>query len=148
MTRRFMLLMTTILILVCQVTLAGEPTSPLFQARLEATLRDWERGAQPELIDEQEPTWWPASVNPVSYCAGSLCLGSFCLGSACLASYCVGSGCTASLCLGSGCLCSGCGGSACLGVTLCIKHCRDDTPANMIDQNVGTTTFNYMCPER
>jgi hypothetical protein len=56
----------------------------------------------------------PASLNPISLCLGSACLGSVCFGSFCAGSICFGSACTTSGCAGSGCLGSGCVGSGCV----------------------------------
>ncbi len=61
----------------------------------------------------------PLSLNPVSFCAGSLCLGSVCAFSACFGSACILSGCGGSGCLDSGCGGSGCVVSGCLG-SICV----------------------------
>ena len=123
----------------CGIALAGDPISPLYQARLDATLAEWEMAAMGAgSICEDNPDGVVMSAQPWSYCLGSLCAGSVCLGSACLASDClgsgcigsgcVGSGCVSSACVGSGCVGSICGGSACLGVTLCSRRCGGDGP--------------------
>jgi hypothetical protein len=135
--------------------LAEDPVSPLFQERLAATLAGWEGGSDSRMAEDAGPPWWPASVNPASFCAGSVCLASYCLGSACISSECIGSGCVgsaclgsgcaSSLCLGSGCLGSMCAGSACLGPSLCPRHCDD--PTNPISPDYPSLTGSpTMCP--
>jgi hypothetical protein len=124
--------------------LAGDPVSPLYGARLSATLMEWEMGAMPVPDDGGEETpWFPASAQPFSFCAGSVCFGSMCFGSLCVSSDCVGSGClnsgcsgsacvgstcVGSLCAGSVCLGSACVGSACGGSTTCLRSCDPSIP--------------------
>ena len=131
---------------------AGNPVSPLFSSRHDATMNDWERGGVPDGSGDDDPMWWPASANPASFCAGSLCLASYCVGSLCVSSECVGSGCVGSTCLGSGCaasLCGAsgcvgsiCGGSACVGATLCLKVCGDGSGPTIVD---GPDYDNLTC---
>lgn len=158
MTRVMVLLGVWYVSVFCQPVIAGEPVTPLYQARLEATLAEWEgrvRSVDPEIED---PTWWPASLNPVSYCLGSACSQSYCIGSVCInsgcvgsgcvGSTCVGSGCVASICLGSGCAGSICGGSACWGPTGCPKKCGGyNNPPITNDPDNGGATFSLLaCP--
>lgn len=103
---------------------AGDaPYSPLFARRLELGIGAMDRGEEPvyqaalQIYDRSVET--VLSLNPVSFCAGSACLGSFCGGSACLLSKCAGSACANSTCVGSGCAVSACMGSAC-GASLCV----------------------------
>lgn len=121
------------------IALAGDPISPLYQARLDATLAGWDMAAMGAGgVGEIDPEGGPISAQPFSFCVGSLCAGSYCfgsvcvnsdcLGSACINSGCVGSGCVGSVCVASGCVGSMCGGSACLGVTLCTRACGGDGP--------------------
>jgi len=138
---------------------AGNPVSPLFHARLDETLADWESGAVPHGPGEQDPNWWPCSLNPFSYCLGSLCLQSYCIGSLCVGSGCVGSGCAGSTCVGSACassLCAGsacvasiCAGSACYGATLCERACENGRePTCPSDPGPGGLSYApYYCPE-
>ena len=101
-----------------------ESFSPLFARRLELGVRALDRtgeavfqtAAMPRVM---QPTETVLSLNPVSFCAGSACLGSFCGGSACLLSKCAGSACANSSCFGSGCVVSACVGSTC-GTSLCV----------------------------
>jgi hypothetical protein len=112
---------------------AGDPVSPLFAARLDATLAEWEAAASVPDGGADGVLWWPASAQPASACVGSLCAGSLCVGSLCASSDCVGSlcvnsgcagsGCVGSVCLGSGCAGSLCAGSTCAGTTLCVRVC-------------------------
>lgn len=127
---------------------AGDPISPLFQARLQATLAGWQaKPAVPEQ-DSCDPEWWPASLNPASLCIGSLCPQSYCFGSLCAQSICLGSGCLGSTCIGSGCVASLCGVSGCAGTTLCLKKCGYAGPPNAIDPTGNGTTFvNGTCHE-
>jgi hypothetical protein len=153
--KRIALLVLGCLLTICLGNgLAGDPVSPLFQARLDATKAEWERGGEAGDPGGQDPTWWPASANPMSFCLGSVCLTSYCLGSFCMSSHCVGSGCVGSTCLGSGCaasLCVGsgcvgsiCGGSACLGVSLCPKKCHgNDGAANRDGPDYGGLTYTW-----
>jgi len=83
--------------------------SPLYEARLDATLSEWESGndsrgalAQANYGSSDGDMIMP-SLNWPSFCIGSGCLGSFCLGSGCVVSYCLISVCRNSDCLGSGC---------------------------------------------
>ncbi|MFZ1946211.1 MAG: hypothetical protein WAW06_01535 [bacterium] len=124
--------------------LAGDEVSPLYGARLSATLIEWEMGLGPLPDDGGEETpWFPVSAQPLSFCAGSVCFGSMCFGSMCVSSDCVGSGClssgcTGSLCAGSTCLGSVCAGSVCLGSacvgstcggsTTCLRSCDPTFP--------------------
>ena len=141
MKRISILVAAVLVVVVCHVFAVGSTGSPLYKARLEETLSQWERGSSCGASGGDDPTGWPASLHPVSYCLGSVCLGSYCLGSACLSSNCIGSGCVASLCLGSGCVCSACGGSSCLGVTLCVRQCgHNGDPTNTIDYGFGGMT--------
>ena len=153
--KRIAILVLGFLLTIClQNSFAGDPVSPLFQARLDATMDEWERGGKAGDPGDQSPTWWPASANPVSFCLGSVCLASYCVGSLCVSSDCVGSGCVGSTCLGSGCassLCVGsgcvgsiCGGSACLGVSLCPKRCDgNDGAAGRDSPDYGGLTFTW-----
>jgi hypothetical protein len=129
--------------------IAGDPVSPLFQARLRATLADWEAGAVASSEEPGDPTWWPVSLNPASLCAGSLCPQSLCFGSVCLESMCLGSGCIGSACVASGCVASVCGVSGCAGTTLCLKKCGyAGGPPNLIDPTENGSTFqNGTCNE-
>ncbi len=138
----------------CCVCYAKDPQSPLFRARLEATMRDWENGGSPGAYGGDDPPLTPASLNPASFCLGSACLASYCIGSLCISSECVGSGCAGSTCIGSGCAasmcaasgCIGsiCGGSACMGTTLCPKVCGDDTgPASTQGPDYGNLTYTW-----
>ena len=154
----------TVLLVCCLVAavslpaFAGNPVSPLYRARLDETLADWETDAVPPSPGGEDPAWWPASLNPFSYCLGSLCPQSYCLGSLCLESGCVGSGCVGSTCVGSACatsLCAGsaciasvCAGSACYGATLCDRVCGEDSPACPSDPGTGGLSYTpYYCPE-
>jgi hypothetical protein len=134
--------------------LAGDPVSPLFQARLEATMVEWERGATPQDRGDPEVGAWPASAHPASFCLGSACLSSYCIGSLCVSSECVGSGCVGSTCVGSGCassLCAGsgcigsiCGGSACMGPSLCPRKCDgNDGATNPAEPDYGNLTYTW-----
>jgi hypothetical protein len=155
--RRVTVLLTCCLILMaCQPALADDPVSPLYEARRDATLAQWDGGVEKVMPDGEDPGWWP-SLNPASYCLGSVCTRSYCIGSVCLGSTCVGSGCLGSQCAGSGCvgsLCLGsacggsiCGGSACLGTTLCDRMCGPDMgPTHPADP--GTSYSPLHCPER
>ncbi|MFH1221178.1 MAG: hypothetical protein V1694_12095 [Candidatus Eisenbacteria bacterium] len=115
---RIGLVVTGIIFMLCGTVLGGDPVSPLYQARLAATLAEWEAGPRP-VADVADDNGGPASLQPVSLCIGSACLGSVCIGSACLGSECLGSACLESSCLGSGCVGSACAGSTCVG-TLCV----------------------------
>ena len=125
-------LAAVLVLLVSGLVWAADPVSPLYQARLDATLAGWESVDTPLGKHGNDPCW-PISAQPVSLCVGSVCLGSLCAGSICISSECsgslcvgsecVGSGCLGSTCLGSGCLGSICGGSVCLGTTMCLKTC-------------------------
>ena len=128
---------------------AGDPPSPLYRARLLATLAGWEAPTAVRAGDPEDPGWWPASLNPVSLCVGSACPQSYCLGSICAESICLGSGCIGSTCIGSGCVASLCGVSGCAGTTLCLKKCGyAGGPPNAIDPNNNGTTFvNGTCHE-
>ena len=150
----------TLMVLVCLLLCslgrghAGNPVSPLFHARLEATKTDWERGEKVDGPGGTDPTWLP-SANPVSFCLGSVCLASYCIGSFCVSSGCVGSGCVGSTCIGSGCvasLCGGsgcvgsvCGGSACLGVSLCPQKCdgSGDGATNREGPDYNNLTYTW-----
>ncbi len=134
----------------CGGARASYPLSPLYEARLMATLAEWEAGAPAPAGHSDDSTWWPASANPASFCAGSLCAQSYCLGSVCLGSTCLGSGCIGSTCIGSGCAASLCGVSGCAGTTLCLKKCGPDGgPPYVIDPMDNHTTFhNGTCGEQ
>lgn len=141
---------TSVLVLTLSApAIAGDPVSPLFEARLAATLAGWEAAAPVETRDSNDPAWWPVSLNPASVCGGSLCVQSICFGSLCAESTCLGSGCLASICIGSGCLASLCGVSGCVGTTLCLKKCgHTGGPPNVIDPfNNGSTFVNGTCHE-
>ena len=101
-----------------------ESFSPLFAKRLELGVRAMDRPGEAAfqvaaMERVLQPTETVLSFNPVSFCAGSACLGSFCGGSACLLSKCAGSACANSSCVGSGCAVSACVGSMC-GTSLCV----------------------------
>jgi hypothetical protein len=97
--------------------------SPLFERRLQLGVQGMDEVKEtPPLLALQryyQPDQTVLSLNPVSFCAGSACLGSFCGGSACLLSKCAGSACVNSSCAGSGCAVSACLGSAC-ATSLCV----------------------------
>ena len=101
-----------------------ESFSPLFARRLELGVRAMDRTGEtafqtatmPRVL---QPTETVLSLNPVSFCAASACLGSFCGGSACLLSKCAGSACANSTCFGNDCVVSACVGSTC-GTSLCV----------------------------
>jgi len=135
------------------IAMAGDPISPLYQARLDATLAEWEMAATGAVGGGEIGTeGGPVSVQPFSFCLASVCAGSYCLGSACvnsdclgsgcINSGCVGSGCVASVCLGSGCVGSMCGGSACVGTTLCVRQCGDSGPPLPQDQDPPPPTLS------
>lgn len=149
-----------VVLLSCGAVNAGDPVSPLFAARLEATLAEWDMAAAtPVAWGDQMGVVWPASAQPASLCVGSLCIGSLCIGSLCVSSDCVGSGCVNSGCAGSGCVgsvcagsgCAGsmCGGSACVGTTLCIRQCGSDggppIPRDPLGSVPSSSAMN--CPE-
>jgi hypothetical protein len=149
-----------VVLVACGAAEAGDPVSPLFAARLDATLAGWEAAAVPAGEDgDGEIPWWPASAQPASLCVGSLCVGSVCVGSLCVSSDCVGSGCVnsgcagsgcvGSVCVGSGCVGSMCGGSACAGTTLCVRLCgRDGGPTMPRDPSGSIPSSSHMlCPE-
>jgi hypothetical protein len=155
----------TVLLVCCMAAVismpacADNPVSPLYRARLDITLAEWERGPVPPGPGGEEPNWWPHSLNPFSYCLGSICPQSYCLGSLCLESGCFGSGCVGSTCVGSACatsLCAGsacvgslCGGSACYGTTMCERVCGARTPTNPCDPDPGGGSYTPLnCPER
>ncbi len=126
---------------------AADPPSPLYRARLAATLDGWKK-VPVQVRELDDPGWWPASLNPASLCVGSACPQSYCLGSLCAESVCLGSGCLGSTCIGSGCIASVCGVSGCAGTTLCLKKCGYFTPPNAIDPTQNGTTFvNGTCNE-
>jgi hypothetical protein len=131
-------------------TCAGDIMSPLYSARLAATLAEWDAGLAAPVTDSGDPEWWPASLNPASLCVGSACPQSYCFGSICGESFCLGSGCIGSSCIGSGCVASVCGVSGCAGTTLCLKKCGyTGGPPNAIDPTQNGTTFvNGSCMER
>jgi hypothetical protein len=156
--KRIGLVVLAVVLWASSLALAADPVTPLYKARLDATLAGWEAVASTDDGTEATP-WWPASAQPVSLCVGSVCLGSLCVGSICLTSDCsgsvcvnsgcVGSGCVGSTCLGSGCVGSVCGGSVCLGATLCLRKCGDTTPPIPIDPNGGNTSLAVpRCPEQ
>ncbi len=133
---------------------SAEEYSPLFSARLEATLAGWDDPGQP--VDagggSEDPMVVsilpPGSLCLASGCVGSACLGSLCLGSGCGGSICVGSGCANSTCLGSGCVGSVCVVSGCVAETLCEKKCGGEGPPNAIDPDFsGTVSVFPQCPE-
>jgi hypothetical protein len=97
--------------------------SPLYERRLEIGVQQMDRAGEPALRASlqlyHQPEEMVLSLNPISFCAGSACLGSFCGGSACLLSKCAGSACANSTCVGSGCAVSACLGSSC-GGSLCL----------------------------
>lgn len=113
------------LIVILQVGAAGESMNhPLYRARLQATLSDWESdtpagSAGWRMAGDQGP-------ENISF-AWSQCLASVCLNSGCL-----GSGCVGSICIGSLCGGSYCGVSACQNKTTCLRECTDGPP-NPID---------------
>jgi hypothetical protein len=147
--KRIVFTSIVLLAVVSSVCLARKPASPLYGARLSATLEEWETKAEPPAGGADEPTWWPASLNPVSMCVGSACTQSYCFGSLCAESMCLGSGCLGSACIGSGCVGSVCAVSACHGETLCLRKCgHTGGPPNAIDPlNNGTTFVNGFCYE-
>jgi hypothetical protein len=156
--KRIGLVVVVSILLVSGLARAANPVTPLYKARLDATLRGWEASASSIGEDVDNAPWWPASAQPVSLCVGSLCLGSLCAGSLCISSECsgslcissgcAGSGCVGSTCLGSGCVGSICGGSACLGVTLCLRTCGGITPPTPADPYGGTTSLAVpRCPQ-
>jgi hypothetical protein len=149
-----------VILFACAAAQARDPVSPLFSARLEATLAGWEMAAlRPAECGDQEVLTWPASAQPASLCVGSLCVGSLCLGSLCVSSDCVGSGCVnsgcagsgcvGSVCIGSGCAGSMCGGSACMGTTLCIRACGGDGGPPILRDPLGSlpSSSPMNCPE-
>jgi hypothetical protein len=96
--------------------------SPLFARRLEVGIGHLdapEGRIQLAALPRVQIVESPLSLNPVSFCVGSACLGSICAGSACLLSNCAGSACGNSKCIGSGCAVSLCAGSAC-GTSACV----------------------------
>jgi hypothetical protein len=138
---------------------AASPVTPLYKARLDATVKGWETAVSPMGGDVDCTPWWPASAQPASLCVGSLCLGSLCAGSLCIssecsgslcvASGCAGSGCVGSTCLGSGCVGSICGGSVCVGTTMCLRTCGGITPPTPVDPYGGTTSLAVpRCPQQ
>lgn len=140
--KRIIFIALAMLVAIAAAASAGDPISPLYEARLAATLADWELGGVGEVNDAGDPAWWPASLNPASLCVGSVCLHSYCLGSLCAESTCLGSGCLGSACIGSGCIASMCGVSGCVGTTLCLKKCGyNGGPPNAIDPTANGTTF-------
>ncbi len=154
MIRITLMVLACLLVYSCSACYAGNPVSPLFRSRHEATMSDWERGGSADGPGGNDPTWWPASANPASFCVGSLCLASYCVGSLCVSSECVGSGCVGSTCLGSGCaasLCAGsgcvgsvCGGSACMSTTMCLKRCGDNAgPTTVQEPNYSNLTYTW-----
>lgn len=160
--RPFVAVLPAVILIACGAADAGDPVSPLFAARLEATLVEWEMAALPVTDDGGEGVpWWPASAQPASLCVGSLCVGSLCVGSLCVSSDCVGSGCVTSgcagsgcvgsVCLGSGCAGSMCAGSACIGTTLCIRVCGRDggppIPQDPYPPGSGPSCSPMSCPE-
>jgi hypothetical protein len=114
--------------------LAGDPVSPLFQARLDATKAEWERGGEASNTGGQAPVWAPASANPQSLCTNTICFRSGCIGSACMGSACLGSGCAGSICYGS----------ACEGLSLCPKKCNgNDGAADRADPGYNNLTCTW-----
>jgi len=81
--------------------------SPLCEARLDATLSEWESASVNDpgngAAMQDDANLILPSLNLPSFCLGSACLGSFCLGSGCVISFCLISVCRNSDCLGSGC---------------------------------------------
>jgi hypothetical protein len=129
--KRIGLIWTCLTLLAWAAAYAGDPLSPLYRARLDATLAEWE-SATPQTVDDP-PGGGPVSVQPMSFCVLSVCGASFCCGSVCVSSECIGSvcvnsactvsGCVGSICFGSACAGSICGGSLCIGESLCIQKC-------------------------
>ena len=155
---RIGLVIAVVAVCVSSAARASDPITPLYRARLDATLAGWETAGSPPDDDAQGSLSWPASAQPVSFCVGSLCLGSMCAGSLCIGSECsgsvcvnsgcAGSGCVGSTCIGSGCVGSICGGSACMGITLCLRTCGDVTPPIVQDPYGGTTSLAVpRCPQ-
>lgn len=146
--KRIIFTLFVLIAVVATGSFAGDPPSPLYRARLLATLARWERGTAVRAEEPEDPGWWPASLNPASMCVGSACPQSYCFGSLCAESLCLGSGCLGSTCIGSGCIASMCGMSACAGTTLCLRKCGYAGPPNAIDPNNNGTTFvNGTCNE-
>ena len=156
--KRIVLVIAVLVLGVSSLAGAADPITPLYKARLDATLAGWEATPSQVGDDTEGVPWWPVSAQPMSYCVGSLCLGSMCggsmcicsecSGSACLNSGCLGSACVGSTCIGSGCIGSICGGSACLGVTLCLRKCGDITPPIFQDPDGGNTSLAVpRCPQ-
>jgi len=154
MIRTTLMVLVCLLVFSCCTCFAGNPVSPLFRSRHDATMKDWEQGAVEYGSGGDDPVPMVVSLNPISFCVGSVCLGSYCAGSLCLSSECLGSGCVGSTCIGSGCAgsmcaasgCVGsmCGGSACVGNTLCIKACGDDTGGTIVvDPNYNNLTCTW-----
>ena len=154
MIRVTLMVLAFLLVCSCCRCLAGNPLSPLFRSRHDATMNDWERGSVVDGFGGDDPILTPASLNPVSFCVGSACLASYCVGSLCISSECLGSGCVGSTCLGSGCAasmcaasgCVGsmCGGSACAGKTLCIKVCGEGSgPTIVVDPSYDNLTCTW-----
>jgi hypothetical protein len=154
MIRITLVILACLLAFSCCTCVAGNPVSPLFRSRHDATMKEWEQGAAMSGSGGDDPIQTPVSVNPVSFCVGSVCLGSYCagslcvssecLGSGCVGSTCIGSGCAASLCAASGCVGSICGGSACMAQTMCIKVCGDNSgPTIVVDPNYDNLTCTW-----
>ena len=104
------LIVTVILVEVaCSSASATGRGSPLYEARLQASLADWDRNAMPRagLVPLAKDSTGVQAVSlfmpPQSQCLGSACVGSTCLGSGCPATVCLGSFCFTSLCILSGC---------------------------------------------
>ena len=141
---RLMFLLSVLALVVAVNSASASDYSPLFAARLEATLESWDRPTQPiDSTGGEEPDLVPSVLPPWSVCVGSICVGSVCAGSICL-----GSGCSGSTCVGSACVMSGCLISGCVGETLCAKKCGGDGPPNIVDPSLpGSVTFWPACPE-
>ena len=132
--------LVALLILAClpifclQSSFAGDPISPLFRARLDATMAEWERSGEAGGSSGEGAASWPMSASRESLCIGSMCMQSHCMNGRCLRSECIGSGCATSLC----------GGSACVGVSLCPKKCSgNDGAADRADPDYSNLTYTW-----
>ena len=122
---------------------AGDPLSPLFQARLEATMAGWQRGWDAGQAATQRRISRPGA-DSTSFCLGSVCQMSYCLESYCASSTCIGSACPGSACTASSCVGTVCHGSACLGVSLCPKRCDgNDGAAGREGPDYGNLTYTW-----
>ncbi len=117
--KRIGLVLACLVFLLCGTALAVAPISPLYKARLDATLAEWNQKSAVHAMDAgEDPQEYVVSVNPYSLCLISICWESYCVGSVCGGSYCGGS-----VCAGSVCASAVCGLSACAANTLCIRNC-------------------------